>query len=285
MQPPSVCLGIVTRNRAQSLRKAIASAIQQKGANMEIVVLDDGSTDETIDLRAQFPELSWIRRDEDAGYISARNELMRRGNFDYFVSLDDDAWFVSDDEISVAINFVKENPAIGAVAFDILSPDRPNPKGRGAPQTVATFIGCGHVLRMSAVRDVGPYEETPGGYGGEEKDLCLRLMDAGYQIVRLPGVHVWHDKTSVARELTSQHRSGVCNDLIMTLRRTPALFLPAAILVKLYRHFRFSLKHGLMRACLQGFKLFACSIPTALRTRRPVRITTLRTFMRLARTT
>src|SRR6266404_5133618 len=98
MQRPSVCLGIVTRNRAQSLRKTIGSAIPQKVTNMDIVVLDDGSTDATIDLRAQFPMVTWIRRDSTGGYISARNELMARGDFDYFVSLDDDAWFLSNDE-------------------------------------------------------------------------------------------------------------------------------------------------------------------------------------------
>src|SRR5438105_10446479 len=119
MPRPSICLGIVTRNRAQSLRKAIASALRQKVTNMEIVVLDDGSTDETDTLPAQFRQVSWIRRDKTAGYISARNELMRDGNFDYFVSLDDDAWFVNDDEVSLGVNFLEENRAVAAVAFDV----------------------------------------------------------------------------------------------------------------------------------------------------------------------
>src|SRR5436853_1462944 len=113
------------------------------------------------------------------------------------------------------------------------------------------FVGCGHVLRLSAVREVGGYEAVPGSYGGEEKDLCLRLLDAGYQLVKLPGVHVWHDKTLVARDLVAQHRSGVCNDLVLTLRRTPTLLLPVALLVKLYRHWRFSLSHGLTEPCLE----------------------------------
>src|SRR5437762_12405020 len=53
---------------------------------------------------------------------------------------------------------------------------------------------------LSAAREVGLYEANPGSYGVEEKDLCLRLLDAGYKIVKLSGVHVWHDKTEIRSE-------------------------------------------------------------------------------------
>ncbi len=279
----SVVLGIVTRNRAGLLKKAVQSAIAQKGVHVRIVVIDDGSTDETPDLPASFPDVTWIRREKSGGYISARNELMAMEDCNYFASLDDDAWFVGDDEIALAMNFLNENHAVAAVGFDILSPDHPEPKQRSDPQPIATFIGCGHVLRLSAIRQVGCYELTPGSYGSEEKDLCLRLMDAGHQVVRLPGVHVWHDKSLAARDAILQHQSAICNDLVMTLRRTPALILPIALLTKIYRHSKFSFRHGLMRPCLQGFGVFFRSIPAVLRTRRPVHTATLRAFVRLAR--
>ncbi len=280
-----VLAGIVTRNRAKALRKAINSALKQKASSVEIVVIDDASTDETITLTREFPRVTWIRRELTGGYISARNELMTRDNSDYFVSLDDDAWFVSDDEIAAAVEFLQQNSSTAAVAFDILSPDRPQSRERSAPQPTANFIGCGHVLRMSAVREVGGYEPTPGNYGGEEKDLSLRLMDAGYQIVRLPGVHVWHDKTSVARAVADQYRSGVCNDLVLTFRRTPAALLPVALIVKCYQHFSFALRKGLFRPCLEGLRLFFDHLSETRRTRRPVKLSTLRRYMRLARKT
>jgi len=61
------------------------------------------------------------------------------------------------------------------------------------------------------------------------------LLDAGYDSIKLKGVHVWHDKTAVARQPEEQLRSGVCNDLVMAMRRTPILLLPAAIVSKFYR--------------------------------------------------
>lgn len=279
----SVLVGIVTHNRADILPKALASALAQSVPNLKVAVIDDGSKDDTPKLALQFPQVSWVHRKTSEGYMSARNELMARPGFDYFVSLDDDAWFLRHDEIAVALQHLEENPRVAAVAFDILAPDQAERREVGVAQPVAMFIGCGHVLRLSAVREVGAYDPVPGSYGGEEKDLCLRLMDAGYSVVRLPGVHVWHDKSPVARIVPHQHRSGVCNDLVMTLRRAPLSVLPAALLSKVCRHLSFSWRTGLLLPCFAGFLLFLRSLPATCRSRRPVRMETIRAYVRLSR--
>jgi glycosyltransferase involved in cell wall biosynthesis len=283
MMAAPILIGIVTRDRAALVKQAIASALSQRGCIARVSIIDDDSRDSTPELSAQFPEVDWIKCSPAKGYLAARNYWMQSTKAEYFVSLDDDARFVSGDEVAVAVATLARRPKVAVVAFDILSPDRPNAVVRTEPTTVASFIGCGHVLRTAAVRSVGLYEAVPGRYGGEEKDLSLRLLDAGHEIVALPGVHVWHEKTLVARVIPDQHRSGICNDLVMTLRRTPTVLLPAALLAKSYRHFRFSWRNGLTRPCLQAFAWFARSIPMAWRSRRPVKTKTLRAFMRLGR--
>jgi hypothetical protein len=90
------------------------------------------------------------------------------------------------------------NPKVAAVAFDILSPDRKKATLRSEPRPTHMFIDCGHILRISAVRECGFYVPGPGFYGSEEMDLCLRLLDRNWEIHFLPGVHIWHDKTTVA---------------------------------------------------------------------------------------
>jgi len=279
----SVLLGIVTRNRADILPKALASALAQTAPNLHVAVIDDGSTDATGELPARFPQVRWTRRPASSGYMPARNELMATGGFDYFVSLDDDAWFLQGDEISVAVDVLERHPGVAAIAFDILSPDRPDCVPRGEPRPAAMFIGCGHVLRLSVVRSVGVYEAVPGSWGSEEKDLCLRLLDAGHQIVQLPGVHVWHDKTTLAREYPAQYRSSICNDLTMTFHRTPVWLLPPALLLKLGQHARAAWKRGATRLYWEGIILFARFLPQAWRLRRPVKLATLRNFRRLSR--
>lgn len=278
-----VLAGIVTWNRAKVLPKALASAFAQNYPNLQMAVIDNGSTDGTADVADQFPTVEWIRWPENRGYMAARNHLMAAENTPYFVCLDDDAWFLKGDEISVAIDYLDSHPDVAAIAFDILSPDRPQEVCRTKPFITSLFIGCGHVIRLAAIRMVGGYEPTPGNYGGEEKDLCLRLLDAGFKIVKLPGVHVWHDKSSLFRDIPAQYSSLVCNDLVMAVRRAPIALLPAVVLVKIYRHTIFSLKSDLWRPCLRGIGCFTRSIPMILRSRSPVKAVTLRTFRRLSR--
>src|ERR1041385_7277303 len=277
----SVLVGIVTRNRVQILEKAITSVLEQRDAGVRVSVLDDGSTDATSKLKDRYPTIKWIRWEQNRGLIEARNYLMHSAGEEYFVSLDDDAWFMEGDEIAVAARCLQQNPNVAAIAFDILSPDRPQASARTAPRPTSMFIGCGHMVRLRQVRQVGFYESSPSTYGGEEKDLCLRLIDAGYEIVLLPGLHVFHDKTSVERHTPTQHRSGVTNDLAMTFRRTPLLVLPFAFIWKFFRHLVFSVANGLTAACIGGFVDFLRAIPTLCRSRRPVRSATLRKFVDL----
>lgn len=282
---PKVVVGIVTRDRASVLPKAIESALAQSYPNSGICVLNDGSADGTADLAGRYPQVAFINWPQSHGYVAARNYLMRNLAADYFVSLDDDAHFLRGDEVAIAVGYFEKNPDVAVVPFDILSPERRTPQKRTAVRAAPTFIGCGHVVRLAAIKKIGGYVPAPGGYGGEEKDLSLRLIDAGFKITLLPGVHVWHEKSNVARDLFEQHRSGVCNDLAMTLRRTPLTVLPAALAAKFYRHFRFARSHRLEKPFWQGVKLFVQSVPDLWQSRAPVRVSALQKYLKISRDT
>lgn len=276
-------VGIVTHNRAEILPKAIQSALSQNNPNVEVAVLDDGSDDGTSALQSAFPAVRWYRWESCRGYLEARNQLMCTPGVDYYVSLDDDAWFVSDDEIAIAIEYLEATPGVAAIAFDILSPDRPNGVSRAKPRPTCMFMGCGHVVRISALSESGFYAPSPGFYGSEEKDLCLRLLDHHWDTHLLPGVHVWHDKTVVARNQEAQHRSGVCNDLTFALRRCPLPLILIVLPAKILSHLRFSVRHGLLHACLGGFGLFLRHALAIWRSRNPVCSGTFGEFLRRSR--
>lgn len=278
---PSVLVGIATRNRAGELSRAIRSAQAQTYRPLRIAVTDDASSDATAELCAVFPEVTWQRFDTHRGLVAARNAMMLAANEDYYVSLDDDAWFVDGDEIATAIAFLETRRDVAALAFDILSPDRPQRAARQPAEPAAMFVGCGHVLRLSAVRAVGGYAEFPGLYGSEEKDLGLRLIEAGHAIVRMPGLHVWHDKSDQARDLLAQHRSGVCNDLVMIWRRAPSALLVPFLMWKLIRHLIFALRLRLMRPCLAGFGDFAVTVVKNGVRRAPLKLSTFSRYSAL----
>lgn len=280
---PTVLAGITTRNRAHILPKALDSLRRVARPGLSVSVLDDASTDATPALRERYPEVRWLRHERPAGIIESRNKLMRGTDADYYLCLDDDAWFLQHDELTLAVAHLEAHPAAAGVAFDILSPDRPDPAARSAARPVAMFIGCGHLLRLSAVREAGYYAAAPGIYGSEEKDLCLRLADLGREIHLLPGVHVWHDKAWADRDNRPLHRSGVCNELVMTLRRCPLPDLCAVLPGKLVSYLGFWLRQPFyFMAGLGGVADFVRHLPVAWRTRRAVSRETFWRFRRLA---
>ena len=283
-QLPSILAGITTRNRAHILPKALDSLRVVARPGLSVSVLDDASTDDTPALRERYPEVRWISHLQPAGIIESRNELMRTAETDFFLCLDDDAWFMRGDELELALAHLQANPRVAAIAFDILSPDRPEPTERGTPKSVSMYIGCGHVLRLSAVIKAGFYAAAPGTYGSEEKDLCLRLADQGYEVHLLPGVHVWHDKAWSDRDNRPLHRSGVCNEMVMTLRRCPLPDLLLVLPLKIASYLRFWwLEPFYFRAGLDGLRDFFLHFISTWKSRNPVQRSTFWRFRRYVR--
>ena len=280
-EAPSVIVGIVTRNRATILPRAIQSALAQDYPDANIIVLDDGSEDETPALRADFSRVDWHRSEHSRGFMEGRNELMRMAA-KYFLGLDDDAWFMKGDEVGIATRYLDENSRVAAVAFDILGPDRDQSVARTAPYPVATFMGCGHLVRLSAALQVGLYQPSPEPYGAEERDLCIRFIDRGLEVHLLPGVHVWHERANISRDLGSQHKMGVCNDLAFVVQRCPLILAPIVFPIKLLNHLRFAIRRRFyMLPCLSGIKLFWRHFPNLYSRRNPVRTGTFVKYLQL----
>jgi GT2 family glycosyltransferase len=139
------------------------------------------------------------------------------------------------------------------------------------------------MLRLSTVREVSYYTPNPGNYGAEETDLCVRLLDRKYEILYLPGVHVWHDKSSLARKTDQQYSSTVCNDLAFALRRCPFPMILAGLPVKLLSHFRFALRNQLFRAYMSGVSRFFRALPAIVQARKPVSNWAMLEFRRRSR--
>lgn len=89
---PLVSVIIPTYNRADMVGNAIKSVLNQSYANIELIVVDDGSTDETGTLIQNFTEVRYILK-SNGGQASARNAGLKEAKGKYIASLDsDDLW-------------------------------------------------------------------------------------------------------------------------------------------------------------------------------------------------
>lgn len=278
-----VLIGITSKNRATILPKAIESALNQQYNQKEVAVYDDCSTDGTDSLVTEYPTIKWHISKEDKGYLFARNMFLQTTDADYYCSLDDDSWFLNESDLEKAVEYMNANPLVGALAFKIQSNDMESEIKRGN-EIVETnnFVGCGHMLKVSAVKTVGYYTVNPGYYGGEEKDLCIKLLDKGFAIMRFPAVEIWHDKTNISRDFPKQYRSNVCNDLVFMWRRTPFIFLIPSFLIKLYKHLSYSIRYkgiNLLKSYFLGISDFLRSLLKGMVKRKPVSIKTFRKYL------
>jgi glycosyltransferase involved in cell wall biosynthesis len=95
MRRPVLSVVIPTWNRARLVCEAIESALSQRAGALEVIVIDDGSTDETVDLLGRrFGPLIVLRRSAArSGAAAARNEGVRLASGEFLAFLDsDDLW-------------------------------------------------------------------------------------------------------------------------------------------------------------------------------------------------
>jgi glycosyltransferase involved in cell wall biosynthesis len=113
---------VPTYNRASIIERAICSALSQTYGNLEVVVVDDGSSDDTRAVVERMgPRVRYVHQ-MNAGVAAARNTAMRHGRGEFFAYLDsDDVWLEWKIEAEVA--GLRANPDVGIVWTDMIAVD------------------------------------------------------------------------------------------------------------------------------------------------------------------
>lgn len=192
---------ITTRGRCNDLRRAIKSCISQTHTRLEILVYDDASTDETSSMVAtEFPNVRLIRQDVRVGYIVLRNRGFADSLSPIVFSLDDDAYFTDPTTVRQALNYFQTDPLIGAVALQYVEPNRTPRQGymlqAQCGTQVRNYVGCAHAVRVDVARQLGGYREF-FVHQAEERDLCIRMLEAGYSVRYLASPPIIHQPSPV----------------------------------------------------------------------------------------
>jgi glycosyltransferase involved in cell wall biosynthesis len=129
MESLKVSVIIPTYNRSEYILDAIQSAVDQKYESMEIIVVDDGSTDDTKDKLVSLIDRGVIRYvyQENEGRSAARNKGIALATGEYIAFLDSDDLF-EPDKLVKQVEFFSMHPEVGLVhggygKFDNLNTD------------------------------------------------------------------------------------------------------------------------------------------------------------------
>lgn len=111
---PLVTVQICTYNRAELLPKAIDSILSQNYENIEIIILDDASTDKTAELMENYvsknSKIKYYRNDKNLGITSSRNKILTLSGGRYLAVLDSDDYWTNPNKIGEQVKFLEENP-------------------------------------------------------------------------------------------------------------------------------------------------------------------------------
>lgn len=119
---PKVSVNILTKNRAELLKTALASVAGQTFRDVEVVVVNDGSTDDTLSVLNQFASslnLQIINHPASLGITRSRQEALLSSHGDYLAILDDDDEWLDADKLKKQVEFLDANPSVVLVGGGI----------------------------------------------------------------------------------------------------------------------------------------------------------------------
>jgi len=192
---------IPTYNYGRFLREAIDSALAQTYPPLEIIVIDDGSTDDTPQVLAAYGDRIRTIRQNNEGVGAARNAGIAAARGEYIAFLDsDDIWMTQKLEREIAL--FEADPALGMVHCGAESFDHAGKKpsvllsgmeGWVAPELlrldreVITAPGSGTLFPKRVAEEVGGFD--PRLQPSEDWDFCYRVA-VRYRVGFVPEVLV-----------------------------------------------------------------------------------------------
>jgi GT2 family glycosyltransferase len=231
---PLVSVIVVAWNAADVLGRCLDCLFAQDYANREIVVVDDGSDDDTVAVAERAltrGSLALVRGDGNRGCPAARNLGLRHAGGEIVAFVDADG-FADPRWLTEIVAAFGDDPTIGGVASTVFYDDNPmvvngaggtvNRQGWAADlamnesyevaelATEALYpMGCGMAIRREALERVGPFDDRMLNYY-DDVDYGTRLWRAGFRVVVAAAGWVDHaaagGDSALKRLLCERHR-------------------------------------------------------------------------------
>lgn len=173
---------VPTRNRARLLTRALGSIWRQTYPHMEIIVVDDGSDDETPELLSAWAtsgRLKWVRHEVPRGACAARNSAICMASGRFITGLDDDDEMLPH-RLSTLISALRPEDAF-VCASDWLLPEHGRRRIRLCARTIdastiltRNVVGNQIFAERSKVIACGGFDESLPA--GQDYDLWIRMV-------------------------------------------------------------------------------------------------------------
>ncbi|MGQ9686405.1 MAG: glycosyltransferase family 2 protein, partial [Thiobacillaceae bacterium] len=213
-EAPSVSVVIPAYNAAWCVGRAIDSVLAQDYRDFELIVVDDGSTDDTAKVLAAYGDAIHVIGKPNGGMSSARNAGIAAARGEFIAFLDADDWWLPG-KLARQVALMQSRPELG---FTSVAARLEDPQGKlinlwtcnheARPILLTLFASNAGIaggssalmVRRALLERVGAYDETLGGV--EDADLWMRLAAlSDYACLPEPLVVVLRRSGSVSRNV------------------------------------------------------------------------------------
>ena len=201
---------VVSYNRAELLRRALESLERsEEREKLEILVVDNGSTDDSLELESKFPNVRFIRMPRNFGLTKALNVALRSITGEFLLLLHEDTE-VSPDTARVLAAVLENQNEAGVVSPLLVTPDAaPAPQIEELPapnhteiawhpadpdageQSVGYARGAALMVRTFFLKAMRQIDERYGTYGSDA-ELCFQVRRSGKRVMLVPSTRVVH---------------------------------------------------------------------------------------------
>ena len=293
---PHISVLIVTWNRKKDILETVHSVYEQAYKDFEIIIVDNGSVDGTVDtLAASYPDVKLVALPQNLGVSSGRNAGIAIAKGEIIFCLDSDASLGQDSLLELTKKFQAE-PDIGVINSKIVSAHTGVIDGgpgwayseRQKEHQDQEFLSWsfsegGAAIRKEVFNKVGLFWDVLF-FGCEGQEFSLRVWDAGYKVLYFPRSIVYH-RASPEKRMEGKERECqfLKNNLSIYITRYPLwlLFLMGplkigAIVVR-------SIRRGYLKDVLRTLAEVAKSVPRLSKLRKPIRNDTALLYLKLLR--
>ena len=208
--PPRTTAIVVSYDRADLLKKAIEALERSKDREkIEILVVDNGSTDGSAQLEPDFPNTRFIRMPRNFGLTKALNVALRSATGEFILLLHEDTE-VSPETVSLLTGILENQSDVGAACPLLVTVDgQPAPQISSLPapgrtslewrsadpalgeQSVEYARGAAIMVRSLSLKAMGKIDERYGTYGSDA-EICYQVRRAGKRVLLTPAARVIH---------------------------------------------------------------------------------------------
>ena len=235
---PAISVVICAHNAESTIEECLQHTCELDYPELEILVVDDGSTDRTAEIARQHPRARLIELPH-AGLSVARNAGYRAAGGHLVAYLDSDAYPSPEWPYFLALGAQAAGDAsLAGVGGPNVPPRSDGPgaqivaRAPGGPVHVllsddrAEHVpGCNMAFRKEVLEELGGFDPVFTA-AGDDVDLCWRVLDAGHEIGFHPAALIWHHRRSGFRTYLRQQKGYGRSEALVEARH-PARFTPA----------------------------------------------------------